>query len=146
MNLVKRLIIGIIVSGSLLAATLSWLVRQNSFDVASSAGSDDAGEPMQAYFYKEIGTTVKNQSVEQESPPDAQYTAEIEATTEIQKAQQTVTTLSRKGVDAFYTPLNRNGNVIFRIRSGVFTSEREAKRHAATLREKYAVDSKIVKF
>lgn len=142
----KRLLIGVLISGSLLAAAFSWMARKNLLTDNLTDEPKQTDESSQAYFYKEIGTTAKNTVASSMLPPRAQYTAEIMTTTRISEAQNSVFRLTAKGLDVFYTPLNRNGEVIFRVRSGVFASKKEAQGHVRHLKQAHQINSQVAKF
>jgi cell division septation protein DedD len=100
-------------------------------------------EKLIPYFYKEIGTTVKTNTPRKKALPPQQYTAQLLITRSEEEAKKTVLTLSKQGISAFYTPVNRKGEVIYRVRSGIYLSEDQAKAHSEDLARNYKLKATV---
>ena len=51
----------------------------------------------------------------------------------------------KKGIDAFYTPLHNNNRVVYRVRKGIFSSEKEARRVAQQIKVSSGAQGQIVR-
>ena len=70
--------------------------------------------------------------------PPASYTIELGSTSDAKDADQRVKDLSRSGINAFYTPLHREGRPVFRIRVGLFENEKLAQAYVDELKQHHA--------
>lgn len=95
------------------------------------------------YFYKEIGTTAKTDTPRKKALPPQQYTAQILITRSEDEAKKTVLSLSKQGIGAFYTPVNRKGEVIYRVRSGIYLDEKQAQAHSEELARNYKLKATV---
>lgn len=95
------------------------------------------------YFYKEIGTTAKTAVQRKRALPSHQYTAQILVTRSEKEAKRTIISLSKQGISAFYTPFNRGGEVVYRVRSGMYMTIKEAKAHSEQLSRNYKLKTSV---
>lgn len=75
---------------------------------------------------------------------DGSYTLELKISANRGEAEQMVDEYRDLGVEAYYTPLARAGKVLYRIRRGIYPSRRAAERAAVDLRQRQAVEAKVV--
>jgi len=104
--------------------------------------SDNGG-----FFYKSVGSaasTMATSNDEPRRPPEALYTVELGVFEQKQDAETLVATLQAQGSDAYYTPLNHEGHVIYRVRRGLFQNEAEAQKAAVALRSQGQRDASVV--
>lgn len=86
-----------------------------------------AANPEQVFFYEKLGLPRPDGSKEGNTPLQEQFVIEILLTKDRDQAQNAVDKLGNVGIDAFYTPLNRRGEVFYRVRAGVFGSRDQAE-------------------
>lgn len=106
----------------------------------SDAKTVDAGD----FFYQAIGA-----APEGEAAPRADlklsYTLELKVAASKDEAEALIDDLSAHGVEAYYTPLSRQGHVVYRVRRGVFPTQKAASQAALALREQHKVAARVVK-
>jgi cell division septation protein DedD len=86
-------------------------------------------------FYKSVGVAPEDfKKPTTRTTRKTSYTLEITAVRSKAKADRIVKALAKKSIQAFYTPLNKQGHVIYRIRTGVFPSQKQANRTAKRLK------------
>jgi septal ring-binding cell division protein DamX len=73
------------------------------------------------------------------------YTLELKVATSREEAEQLIDLLKDQGVDAYYTPLTRAGRVVYRVRRGIFTRAKDAKRAMIALKDEHNLSTKVVK-
>jgi hypothetical protein len=106
-----------------------------------SDGDADSG----AFFYLAIGTTTP---VAYEAPKAGQklsYTLEIKVTRDRNEAETLIDVLAKDGVEAYFTPLSRQGQVVYRVRRGVFPTQRAAAAAQLALKEEHKLATRVVK-
>lgn len=99
-------------------------------------------------FYKSIGKTTANvnaRNLTKRSKISNKYTLEFKVFNQSRAAEEFVDSLNHRGIEAYYTPFQRNGKVIFRVRRGVFSSKQTAEKAAIALRQKSKVNSRVIK-
>ncbi|MGE0172898.1 MAG: SPOR domain-containing protein [Oligoflexales bacterium] len=79
-----------------------------------------------AVFYTEIGTSPSRAS-SLASPLNVNFTLELAIAEQEHEAKAKLENYEKQGVSAFYTPLQHKGRSFFRLRSGVFSTEAEAR-------------------
>ena len=111
--------------------------------IKTSKGASDHG-----FFYRAIGQVVSPPNEEELHAPAAiessTYTLELKVTHDRKEAERTVAKLHSEGVDAYYTPLTREGRLIYRIRQGMFGTETAAKQAAIALNQDYKIKAEVV--
>ena len=99
----------------------------------------------ESFFYHTIGKynapSLKNNSPKLKS----RYTLEFDIKDSQERALKKIDELASKGITAYYTPLNNNGKVIYRIRKGFFLDKAEAQTIAEKLEFSQQVKTKIIK-
>lgn len=61
------------------------------------------------------------------------YTIELKKTTDRHEAEELVSALQTKGIQAFYTPMLSENYVIYRVRVGIYTSKAVAQKDLASM-------------
>ena len=74
-----------------------------------------------------------------------QFTLEMSVVESREIAEKKIAELSAKGILAFFTPYNRSGHVVYRIRQGIFASESEAKVKRDQVEKRFKMSSRVVK-
>lgn len=101
---------------------LSPLARQV---ITGATVEESDGPPL---FYSVIGRTpAEFVSTQTSAAASAQFTVEIGQAKTQEEASAAIAKLQAGGIEAFYTPLNRGGRVIYRIRNGVYADETLAR-------------------
>lgn len=75
--------------------------------------------------------------------PTTKYTIEIGVLDSREEAEGMVRELAAAGVDAFFTPLLKDGRVIFRVRHGIFDSEASAKSAAKSISSRHKLKATV---
>lgn len=99
-------------------------------------------------FYNSIGDNPPQKLVsdfEQSNPTQRLYTLEVKIVKDLNVAQRTVDQLQKKGVEAYYTPLQNNGQVIYRIRVGAFVNKNSADLKSSALLKNRQIKSKVIR-
>lgn len=140
--LVKATLGSALVAASVFVCLLAYSNRHRLFRDNSKSLSDLPLDPLP---YDSIGNFP---AIEEGlmSPPryDREYTLEITTCNDKNCIGKTLHTLIQKGVDAFYTPSQSDGKLIFRIRRGIFTSRQSAERAQALLNKEKRIHSTVV--
>jgi hypothetical protein len=112
-------------------------------DPSHSSSSPMAGREV---FYKSLGATpADSDAPKDEAIDNEQFTLEIKVATTRDEAEKTLQLLEGLGITAWYTPLQRHGRVVYRIRRGVFPSQEQARLALQDLKTSQKVDAKIVR-
>jgi cell division septation protein DedD len=98
------------------------------------------------YFYQEIGSETRRQQPTSQPPIRTKYTIEFKVLSDRTQAEQLVKQLNAKGIEAFYTPLNRGGQVVFRVRYGIFGTAESAKKERQRLSTQWSAATRITRF
>lgn len=142
MKIIKKWLIAAVSLAFVIMGAGIFVIHESLSD-QSLISKPSSPEKIQPYFYKEIGTTAKMETPRKKALPAEQYTAEIFVTRHEDKAKEFVISLHQKGINAFYTPLNRGGDVIFRVRSGIYPSQKQAEDYIDTLAKGFAIRAKL---
>lgn len=117
---------------------VDYINSTKDFVIQSSSTPQEPG-----FFYQSVGATPQ----EPESPKKPKnlksYTLEIKVVDNQQDAIRTIEMLASKGIEAFYTPLQQGGRVIYRIRKGIYPKPSLARKAAKELKNKAKVSSKV---
>ncbi|MEI8026997.1 MAG: SPOR domain-containing protein [Pseudomonadota bacterium] len=78
--------------------------------------------------YDSIGNASKSIGSAEETPsPSDKFTVDLGATKSRENAEKILESLAQKGIQGFYTPVQReNGSLAFRVRVGLYRTEEEA--------------------
>lgn len=99
-----------------------------------------------SFFYNTIGTAPsKRPETAEESNERSSFTLEIKLARSAAEADGAIGALAAKGIEAFYTPVTRNGQVLYRIRRGIFASEKAANHAALAMRQEFGVKAQVVR-
>ncbi len=141
--------IGVFVGAlAIISFALSGVVRKNDpLTFPKEIKSSDRGGSQ--LFYQSIGRV----SMGLRQPEDQKrkgsladsYTLEIDSATSVQDAELFLGKLAKQGIQAYYTPLQKDGRVLYRIRSGIFQSKEIADRAANRLKYEHKINSKVNK-
>ncbi len=94
--------------------------------------------------YHTIGNTSRDerQAIYQANP---KFTLEFQVFRDRSKAENMVKHLIEQGVQAYYTPLQRQEEIIYRVRRGVFESKNLASKAAASLRKQKNLSARVIR-
>lgn len=146
MRLPAKFLGAAIIGLSLLLLGGIWLLKQ-AVDEGHHITATKSETMIEPYFYQEIGTSrPKHKTSSELVSPLQQYTIELGAVKERGRAEDIVKQLHQQGIEAFYTPLNRQGQVIYRIRTGVFTRKDQAQGEAQRLRAQHQLETRVLSF
>lgn len=154
-----RMIVALTAFFGLVAAGVWWLALAPEPEAASTAAAESPDSdkktkdlrPSQAadgpFFYTAIGTTQTTEAVPVAPRPNPKltYTLEIKVTKSKAEAEKLIDDLSAHGIEAYYTPLSRQGQVVYRVRRGVFPSQKAASRASLALKEQHQIATRVVK-
>lgn len=164
-----RMLLAFVVFLVALVAGAAWVVLKNqnipkmisnSKNSPVKAGQEpaksDSARADDPFFYDKIGaapalnadTPAPSPSTHGPKNPEVNkggYTVEIRVMANRDEAEQLIDELHRQGIEAYYTPVTRGGRVVYRVRRGIYPSEKEAERAAMAMRSGQAVLGKVVK-
>lgn len=98
-------------------------------------------------FYRTVGDTRPGAGIAELSKPNTlgrKYTLEIAVEPTREAAEAKVDALIRKGIQAYYTPVQIDGQLFFRVRRGVYENTLRAARAAAELKSQKNIDAKVI--
>lgn len=84
----------------------------------------DAAKPV---FYDSVGASPKP-SFQNRIKQSSRFTIELANFTERDDAENLLLQLKARGIEGFYTPMRRGGQVIYRVRLGMFTNPDDAQK------------------
>jgi len=79
----------------------------------------------------------------QDALPENKFTIEIAKMGSREQAESMIKSLAQKGLDAYYTPLLKDGRVIYRVRLGMFDTEVSAKSAMKSLQSKHGLKATV---
>lgn len=134
-----------IVSGTLILAHRIMLPTLSSVGLETKK---QISEPLQVPFYRTVGGfhhQMKQESDDNEKPLiRSQFTLEVVKVKSQAEAEKWLLRLEKSGLSAFYTPIHAGTEVIFRVRSGLFSQEQSAKLAQKNIREQHRIETKVV--
>lgn len=96
------------------------------------------------WFYQSIGNAPLAMHQENQDIQNS-YTLEIQVAETKTEAEQVVDELGKIGIKAYYTPLARQGRVVYRIRQGIFANEQTAEKASIALRAQQQVSNRVIR-
>ncbi len=103
--------------------------------------SSDASKPV---FYETVGASPKP-SFQNRIKQASRFTIEIANFTEREDAETLLLQLKARGIEGFYTPMRRGGQVIYRVRLGMFTNPDDAQKVLAKVNSAAKVNGVVAK-
>lgn len=103
------------------------------------------------FFYDVVGQTPEAFGEEEPkakakaNSSKVSYTLEIKVASSKDEAEQLIDLLKEQGVDAYYTPLTRAGKVVYRVRRGIFSRQKDAAQASLALKNDHNLTTKVVK-
>ncbi|MBI2602689.1 MAG: hypothetical protein HYW48_06510 [Deltaproteobacteria bacterium] len=94
-------------------------------------------------FYQTVGKFPDLEERPLLSSPPTQFTLELALCEDKPCVNQTLEQLEKKSIEAYFTPLNNQGRVVFRIRHGIFASAATAEAAKHSLSQKNVVSSVV---
>lgn len=61
------------------------------------------------------------------------------------KANKLLRSLNKKGIQAYYSPINKEGHVVYHVRTGVYNSQKQASKAQKDLRKKKKIFSHVTR-
>lgn len=113
-----------------------------------TSGTTETSRPA-PLFYSVIGDSnpeepsVAGPKGAEDSPLERKYTIEIGVLDSRESAEALVKKLADSGLNAYFTPLLKDGRVIFRVRHGIFDSEATAKSTAKTINSRHKLKATV---
>ena len=135
---------------TLLATGITFL-NKNLEEIKSSLGDSkklpSTRHQLPDLYYTMIGNypDFSTQKAKVKLPNKVKYTIELNHFATQRDAVKMLETLEKKGIDAFYTPLHNNNRVVYRVRKGIFSSEKEARRVAQQIKVSSGAQGQIVR-
>lgn len=146
MNRMKtlRILLGGVLFAGGVWAVLAWKILPSRIGQGGLTAS--ATRPNADLFYKSIGLAPQGFGSPVETEPlPARYTLEISSKYSQGEAEKLVEELSAQGVEAFFTPLAREGRVLYRIRTGVFNDPATAQSAQQALLKRHQVEAAVAR-
>lgn len=120
---------------------LTWLRQEKT---SPQAGTDPAPLPYDTIGDSPAAAPADAASVDPAaSLPEEKFTIEIAKMGSREQAEAMIKSLAQKGLDAYYTPLLRDGRVIYRVRYGMFDTEASAKTAMKSLQAKHGLKASV---
>lgn len=96
-------------------------------------------------FYRSIGTISQEKLTEgaQKSSQNQIFTLQIAVAPSKPEAEKTMKQLRNKNVETYYSAYRRAGQIEYRIRRGIFTSEKSALIAAKALKKSHQVEAAV---
>jgi cell division septation protein DedD len=140
-SIAKLIFLFIGFSGIIFSLGILLLKKHPSSQILTSnhTTTDKTPPPSQKLFYKTIGNEPLNQhqkSIPSSSVEKQQYTLELGIFFSQAEAINMIKNLEQQGFQAFYTPFNNNGNVVYRVRTGIYDTKSAAESEKTKLSEK----------
>lgn len=95
------------------------------------------------FNYKAIGLSPMAQPKEEQDSPTSQYAIELDVVYSQRKAEALLSKYKKKGIDVYFSPFHKNGQVLFRVRHGITDSLEKAQSLAKKLKENHSITGKI---
>ena len=133
------LTIGIFTAGLFGAGNLLFKLTPQSFKQRPTT------KPAEKLPYSSIGQyTYKDLQQDLTNNDNTQFSIELNRTKKEKEAQTLVKSLEKKGIKAYYTPVNVGSGVLFRVRQGLYASKKEARKEAQRIQKATSFEGKIV--
>jgi cell division septation protein DedD len=116
------------------APSIAAIYKQNN-------DSADAAKPV---FYESVGASPKP-SFQNRIKQASRFTIELANFTEREDAETLLLQLKSSGIEGFYTPMRRGGQVIYRVRLGMFTNPDDAQKVLAKVNSAAKVNGVVAK-
>lgn len=98
-------------------------------------------------FYNSIGTLPNSLVKQSQTAAHAKgdrYTLELEVTTNQTKADKVLDEYQARGLEAYYTPVQKGAQVYYHVRQGIFQNKKAATIAASELLSKRNIHSKVI--
>ncbi len=103
----------------------------------------------QDIFYKAIGTAPPLNGIADDSDDEQineLYSLEVKTVNSRREAEKSLAELAKSGAVAYYTPVQIEGKVYYKVRMGSFQNKDEAEKNSALILAKTQIQSKVVQF
>ena len=111
--------------------TKSELTEQGAHESLNSSAAKKQQNPL---FYTSAGGSSPDKATEINSPKtSSRFTIEIANLTSQSEAETLLLNLKSKGIDGFYTPVRRGGEVYYRVRIGMFSNAEDAQKNLSKI-------------
>jgi cell division septation protein DedD len=116
----------------------------NSPAVVTHKQDKDSGDGVKSVFYESVGASPKP-SFQNRIKQASRFTIELANFTEREDAETLLLQLKSRGIEGFYTPMRRGGQVIYRVRLGMFTNSDDAQKVLAKVNSAAKVNGVVAK-
>jgi len=117
-------------------------------EVANITGDSATPGPRdEGFFYDVVGggpRVATSSASTGRGEPKSSYTLELKVATSREEAEAAIEAYQKAGIEAYYTPLARGGKVVYRVRRGIYTNQKDANKAALALKDAN-VGEKVVK-
>lgn len=103
-----------------------------------------SGDAVKPVFYETVGASPKP-SFQNRIKQASRFTIELANFTEREDAETLLLQLKARGIEGFYTPMRRGGQVIYRVRLGMFTNPDDAQKVLAKVNSTAKVNGVVAK-
>lgn len=144
-----RMIVALMVFVGVVTAGVWFAVRPTGvaekLNETKEVAETAATESDSPFFYKSIGIGPDAATAAPSAPLKVSYTLELKVATSKDEAEKMIDELEAQGIEAYFTPLSRQGHVVYRVRRGIFPSQKAATKAAVALKEQHQVGARVVK-
>lgn len=95
------------------------------------------------FFYSSIGSSDPNIDTTHASQPVSKYTVNIKTFSTKSDAEALLKQLHDFGFFAYYTPVRQEGQVLYHVRLGIYSEEKDAERTLANLQRKTTMKGSV---
>jgi cell division septation protein DedD len=154
----RRRVVTNVIVGSLTFATVVALMafaamtalKNKTMDrILSQQDPQATASDLPPLFYRSIGQTPADFRKNPRSGPDRTgqkaYTIEFAIATSKEEAELWLSKLHGQGILAYYTPLQRDGRVVYRVRQGVFTKQESAITIAQAIDSSKGIKTNVIR-
>ena len=140
-----KMIVAFMLTPLLALAMGYWLLNRLSLPQAPLKHKVKITARPEPLFYRSVGLPRPVDERVEVAKSEPKYTLELMVTGDIEAAKKMVSDLNKKGVDAFYTPFNRQGDIRYRVRFGLFPTEAIAQKNKEILKT-YGLEGTVTVF
>jgi cell division septation protein DedD len=112
----------------------------------SDAGDQSATAGSEGLFYQHLGAAPEEKPAYLAAPfgDGEKFTLEFDVVTDRTEAINRVEALAAQGIQAFFTPYERKGQVYYRVRLGIFSNQSDALQHSRELAVVKGMKTKLI--
>lgn len=149
-GIIGSLILTVFVGVFIASMTRKALLRKEtaareSTPIAETSVTKTPDRPKPLFYTSVGGSQPKTELTAQSAKISTRYTIEVATLTSQADAEALILRLKAKGVDGFYTPTRRGGQVFYHVRLGLFASAEDAQQSLKKIASRSGFNGRIQK-